>query len=57
MAVCEAAGGIGVTIGIGDVGLDVENGRSVHQVRTAYVHDRAEFCGMLNAQQFHAGKP
>ena len=52
----EAAPGLGVGVAVGDVGLDVKNGRSVHQICAAHVEDGAELLGMLHPQQLDAGQ-
>ena len=52
-----AAGGIDMAVAVGNVGLDVENRCSVHQIRASYMEDGAEFFRMLHTQQLHAGKP
>ena len=49
----EAAGCRRLAIAVGNVGLDIENWRSIHQVRTAHMEYRAEFFGVLCAQQPH----
>ena len=55
--VCKAAGGVGVTVAVGDVGLDVKDGGAVHQIGTADMEDGAVFFCMLHPQQVYAGKP
>ena len=43
-----------VAVGIGGVGLDVIDGRAVHQVGTAHVDDRAIFRVGAQPQDLHA---
>ena len=40
MAVDKAAAGSRMAVGIGNVGLDVENGRAIHQVGSTHVYHR-----------------
>ena len=53
----KAAGGFRVAIAVGNIGFDVENGRAVHQIGATHMQHRSVLLGMLDAQQFHTGKP
>ena len=53
----KAAGGFRLAIGIGDIGLDVEDGRAVHQVSPGYMDHRAILGSFFYPQKPNAGKP
>ena len=52
----ETARRIGVAVGEGDIGFDVEDGRSVAQVGAEHMNNRAVI-GELDAIDFDAGQP
>ena len=52
----EALGSVRVTVGVGDIGLDVIDGGAVHQVSPAHQQDGAHLRAHLDAFQLHAGK-
>ena len=52
----EAAQGVGVGICVGDVGLDVENGGAVHQVRAGDMDDGSVVLCEFHALQLHAAQ-
>ena len=54
MGVDETAAGIGMGIGIGHVGLDVVDGRAVHQVGTENVDDGTEVGRQLHLIYIYA---
>ena len=49
LRVDEAAAGLGMAVGIGDVGLHVENGRTIHQVGSQHMQHRTEAVVHFNA--------
>ena len=53
----EALGGIRLAVAVGDIGLDVENRRPIHQVGAAHMQHRAVFFGVLRPNQPDAGEP
>ena len=53
--ICESAQSLRVGISVGNVGLDIENWCSIHQVCAANVKHRAEFACILHSQQPYAG--
>ena len=48
--VCETSGSLGAAVGIGNIGLDVEDGGAVQQVRTADNEHRPVLLGVLHLQ-------
>ena len=52
----KAFGSVRVTVGVGDIGLDVIDGGAVHQVSPAHQQDGAHLRAHLDAFQLHAGK-
>ena len=54
--ISKAAGGFRLTVGIGDIGLDIKDGSSIHQIGTTHMEHGSIFCGMFHTQQFYAGK-
>ena len=53
----EAAGGLRAAVGVGEIGLDVEDRRAVHQVGPGDEQRRALALELLRAQQPHAAQP
>ena len=53
----EAAGGVRVAVPVGEVGLDVQDGRPVHQVRAPDAEHRTEPVRVLDGLQLHRGQP
>lgn len=51
----KAAGGGGVAVAIWDVGFDVEDRGSIHQISTGYMENGA-ILRLLDTQQFHTGQ-
>ena len=52
----KAAGGLRVGVGVGDVGLDVVDGRAVHQVRPGHMEEGAVPAAKLHPHQAHGGQ-
>lgn len=53
----KAATGIGVTVGIRKIGLDIENGCAVNEVGTRHNEDMSLIGSHLDTQKAHAGEP
>ena len=52
----KSAGGLRMAVCVGNVGLDVKDRCSVHQVGAPDMKHRSEFCRVLEPQELHAGK-
>ena len=51
--VCESADSLRMAVGVPDIGLDIENRRSVEQVRSGYVKNRTNPLTHLNLIQLY----
>ena len=54
--ISKTTGGIRLTVTVGDIGFDIENRCSVHQIRSANMEYRAVFLGVLHIQQSDTGQ-
>ena len=52
----KAPPGLRAGVGVGDVGLDIIDGRAVHEVRAGHVEHRPQGLVQLHALQAHAGQ-
>ena len=57
VAAGEAAGGVGIAVGIAEVGLDVQNGRAADHVRAPDVQHRRIRLVQRHTLQLHGGQP
>ena len=57
MVVDKAAACLGMGIGIGHIGLDIENGRSIHQVGSTHMQHRSLWALPFHALQLHRRQP